>query len=136
MRKNQVSVSTTYGIYDQGDSLVVGNVVTATAVGISLEDGAKAVGNAVSGNIYGIAAQGAEGLPFSGSIERNNIASSLYCGVDNEGVPVLNATNNYWGAASGPGPVPADQVCNEEGTTTTVTPFATVPFLVKAPIKP
>ncbi|MBI3247278.1 MAG: right-handed parallel beta-helix repeat-containing protein [Deltaproteobacteria bacterium] len=137
VRKNQVSVSTTYGIYAQGDNVVVGNVVTATGVGIVLQDGAKAVGNAVSGNIYGIAAFGSEGSLFSGAIERNNIASSLYCGVDNTGVPSLNATNNYWGAATGPGPDPADQVCNEdEGTTTVTTPFATVPFLVKAPIKP
>lgn len=59
-----------------------------------------------------------------------------YCGVYNFGVPILNATNNYWGTASGPGPNPADEVCNSEPGTTTVTPSATTPFIVKAPIKP
>jgi hypothetical protein len=38
--------------------------------------------------------------------------------------------------APGPGPDPADTVCNQGPVTTIVTPFATKPFSVKAPIKP
>jgi len=42
------------------------------------------------------------------------------------------ATNNYWGAASGPGPDPADNVC---AGTVAVTPFATTPFNVANPLQ-
>jgi hypothetical protein len=139
VRKNQVSVNFTSGIQAEGDSVVSGNIITATAIGIKLLDGAKAVGNAIYGipNGIGIYVDTDSGdRPFSGVIERNNLIGDG-CGVYNEDVPVLNATNNYWGAASGPGPAPAAQVCHgDEGLTTTVTPFATTPFTVKAPIKP
>jgi hypothetical protein len=40
----------------------------------------------------------------------------------------VTATNNYWGAASGPGPDPADQACDAAGSTTITTPFATSDF--------
>jgi hypothetical protein len=137
VRRNQVSVSTGYGIYGIGDAVVFGNIVTSTGVGILLQNAASAIGNSVHGAVYGIGVNHSESSPFTGAIERNNIADSLYCGLSNEqGVPGLNATNNYWGAASGPGPDPADDVCNDDGGTTTVTPFATKPFPVSAPIKP
>jgi hypothetical protein len=50
----------------------------------------------------------------------------------NEDEPGLVARNNYWGAATGPGPAPADHVCASPAD---VTPFATKPFAVK-PLKP
>jgi len=48
----------------------------------------------------------------------------------------LDVAGNYWGAPTGPGPDPADDACNVGFGTLTVTPFATRPFKVKAPIKP
>lgn len=51
------------------------------------------------------------------------------CGLGNSvsGGP-LNATHNFWGAASGPGPDPADNVCDFAGSKTTFAPFATREF--------
>jgi hypothetical protein len=51
------------------------------------------------------------------------------------------AASDYWGAATGPGPKPADDAgpgsgCDQNGATTTVTPFASNPFSVNARIKP
>jgi hypothetical protein len=135
VRKNQVSVNTGYGLYAQVGAVVSGNIVIATGTGINLEGEARAVGNAVYGNTFGIGAEDVDGR--QPVIERNNIVSNTYCGVSNQDVPALNAKNNYWGAASGPGADPADQVCNEDAAATTVTtPFATTPFTVNAPIKP
>ena len=67
----------------------------------------------------------------------NNIVSNGACGIgNNPGVSFLMATNNYWGAASGPGPNPADTVCNAPGKSTQLTPYSTRPFVVSAPIDP
>jgi len=64
-----------------------------------------------------------------------NAFGSFNCGLENNGVIGLTATNNYWGVAAGPGAPPADNVCNFSGGTTTTSPSATKPFLVK-PLKP
>ena len=92
------------------------------------------VGNAVFGNRF----DGIQVYPsFTGTIERNNIVSNGACGIgNNPGVSFLMATNNYWGAASGPGPNPADTVCNAPGKSTQLTPYSTRPFVVSAPIDP
>jgi hypothetical protein len=138
IRRNQVSVTATYGIYGLGNSpLILGNIVTGANAGILLQNGASAIGNSVTGGHYGIVVNYSEGSVFTGAIQQNNIVDNRSCGLSNElGVPGLNATNNYWGAASGPGPDPADQVCNGGGGSTIVTPFLTKPFSVSAPIKP
>lgn len=138
VRKNQVSVNFAAGIEAEGDSVVIGNIITAASQGIWLIEGARAVGNAIYGgpNTTGVYVSTYEGtFPFTGVIERNNI-TGMACGVYNSGVPSLSAINNYWGAVSGPGPAPAAAVCNVSGGTTVTTPFATAPFIVKAPIKP
>jgi hypothetical protein len=57
-------------------------------------------------------------------------------------VHALVATNNYWGAPTGPGPNPADdsggggQPCTQSPKATVDTPFATAPFAVPVPPKP
>jgi hypothetical protein len=77
--------------------------------------------------------------PFTGTITKNNIFANgafaaLNCGIRaNSGATVL-APDNYWGAPTGPGGDPADATCGAGSVT--VTPFATKPFTVKAPIKP
>jgi hypothetical protein len=47
------------------------------------------------------------------------------CGLANFTGETLNATNSYWGAATGPGPDPADVACGNDPVITT--PFATRP---------
>jgi hypothetical protein len=132
--KNSVSFNGT-GIMAAGASVVVGNVASVNETGIEVRDAARAVGNAVYGNRFdGFVING----PFSGTLGKNNIfgnGMSGNCGLSNATVGVL-AANNYWGAATGPGADPADDVCNVAGGTTTVTPFATKPFNVKSHIKP
>ena len=50
------------------------------------------------------------------------------CGLVNLSGGSLIAQSNFWGAASGPGPDPADEVCNLSGATTVVDPVAPKPF--------
>ena len=69
-------------------------------------------------------------------LHRNNIfgngSGDLNCGVRNESGFVVDATRNYWGAPTGPGPDPADEAhgaCEAAGSQTNTTPFATEPFV-------
>jgi len=119
-----------------------GNVVIANGVvGLEIRNVvAGAVGNAVLGN-YGDGLDVDIGVGVSGPLELNNILGNAiegngFCGMGNFGVVGLAAIDNYWGAATGPGPDPADDVCNTGMGTTTVTPFALDPFPLSAPIKP
>jgi len=89
-------------------------------------------------------ANGSSGISFNGpaTATKNNLYGNgdfdLYvkgCGTSNNGVVGVNATNNYWGAPSGPGAGTADTVCNYDGGVTRFTPFATKPFTVKV-VKP
>ncbi len=125
VRKNQVSLNAATAIDAETNTLVVGNVATRNGSGIGLTDSASAVGNAV----YGSTSSGIFGSS-SGIAEKNNIVGNECGMLGSAGFP---ATNNFWGAATGPGPDPADDVCSG---TPTVTPFATKPFKVKARIKP
>ena len=152
IRGNQVSKSCGRGIEALGTSVVVGNVASGngfvggafvTGAGGSCHGigssgiavgapGTVVLGNAAYGNDTGIEV----GSAFAGTIGKNNLVGNDMCGLRNEGVVGLQAPNNYWGAATGPGAAPADDICNENNGTTTVTSFATKPFTVKAPIKP
>lgn len=136
--KNQVSRNAT-GIKVGGPTTTIrGNVLINNGAGIeSNADMTTIVANAVYGNdIEGIL------VTASSQVEKNNLYSNgritlpPNCGLKNRAVVGLLAENNYWGAATGPGPDPADDVCNDMGGTTTTAPFATKPFTVKAPIKP
>ena len=126
----QASLNST-GFRGEGLNVFKNNIATANLVGFDLLDGVVVEGNAVSGNAFGIRVNSA----FFGQIDKNNIVGSKQCGFQNV-VPFLVATNNYWGAATGPGVNPADDICNAPGTTTLFTPFATRPFIVNAPINP
>jgi hypothetical protein len=106
----------------------MGNVVTGNYTGITLYSvvaGARANGNAVLGNQYGFDASA------GGTLKGNNIFGNG-CGVYVQATvpPVVLADNNYWGAASGPGPDPADDLCGSGTSATTVDPVATKPFKV------
>jgi hypothetical protein len=128
--KNQVSFNSV-GIAAGGGS-VVGNVAVNNFEGVFVTGPATAVGNAAYGNTDGIFA----GAAAAGVIQKNNIVGNIGCGLKNSGAPGLVATNNYWGAATGPGPNPADTVCNIAAGTTTTTPFATTRFPINPGFEP
>jgi parallel beta-helix repeat protein len=72
------------------------------------------------------------------TITQNNIfgngTSGSNCGLLNVSGTVLTAPNNFWGAASGPGPDPADAVgeaCGGHPDPTIVDPVATKPFNIR-----
>jgi hypothetical protein len=126
--KNLVN-SNGIGIAARGGN-VVGNVASGNlGVGISMSGKATVSGNAAYSNGIGFNVI----PPFSGVFTRNNMFGNHNgnCGLGNEGVVGLTATNNYWGVATGPGIPPANFVCNEDGGTTTTSPFATRPFKVE-----
>jgi hypothetical protein len=72
---------------------------------------------------------------FSKNNMFGNGFSPNHCGLANFAMAGLKATNNYWGAPSGPGTPPANRVCNTGGGTTTTAPFAKKPLAVKV-VKP
>ena len=66
-------------------------------------------------------------------IGRNNIWGNSYnmtnCGLFNNSGSTVGARNNFWGAATGPGPDPADLVCNSgAGSFTDANPPAASEF--------
>jgi hypothetical protein len=126
-------------IFASGTNLISGNLITSNyeAIEAAGPGAGDLIGNAVYANVIGFGVD----VPFGGRIEKNNIFGNSGCGLENGdptfgGVLGLDATNNYWGASTGPGSDPADGVCNLGGGTSVTTPFATKPFKVKAPIKP
>lgn len=123
----EVGISMTGGMTG---AKVLGNVVTANAVGIFWTGPTTVTGNAA----YMNAAAGFWRLPSSGVFSRNNLFANDVsdCGLVNEGGDGFSAINNYWGAPSGPGSLPANMAC---GDTTIESSFATQPFVVK-PLKP
>jgi hypothetical protein len=135
VRKNQVSLNVFDGMVIEGTSFASGNVVSGNQLGIFTLNAPTIVDNAMYGNVTA----GIEvGMPFTGTIAGNDFVGNSptdNCALQNDGVIGLAASDNYWGASTGPGPNPADDVCNTGGSTTT-SPFASSPFLVKAPIKP
>lgn len=139
IRKNVVANNGS-GIVPAAGSVVTGNVVVGNDLGIVLPDGAATIsGNAAVGNLYGIGNHGVGppggGRLFTGVVEKNNLSGNS-CGIANDGLTGLVATGNYWGASTGPGPDPADDVCNTSAGTTVTTPFAASPFKIKPAIKP
>jgi hypothetical protein len=102
-----------------------GNFAAGNATGLASNLGGTLSGNAVLGNLIGIDAD-SDALSVSG----NNIIGNQ-CGLRKEGFPTEDARNNFWGAASGPGPDPADGVCYGLSVTS---PFATTPFNIANPL--
>jgi hypothetical protein len=134
VRKNQVSRCFN-GIDAHGASMVTANVMADNFnAGVNVHDQAKVTGNAFLGGLFGVSFP--SDANFAGVVERNNFTGNHACGVFNHTGAAIVALNNYWGAATGPGPAPADQVGGGSCGTTTAAPFATKPFNVKAPIKP
>jgi hypothetical protein len=131
VRKNELSLNSS-GISVSGNSRVEGNVIVATTYAVEPQNGPTIVGNGLYGGRVTVNAG-----PAVGVVQKNNFVGSRDdCAFVNLGTAGLVATNNYWGAATGPGPDPADQFCDFGTGTTTVVPFATKPFNVRARVKP
>jgi len=137
-----------FGVAGSGQS-VTGNVASNNLVGFEVTatgvfTNNSAVGNTIHGldlNVIGqlevrrndFVGNGGLGVWAKRATEvtENNIYGnngSGNCGLQND-VPFLSAINNYWGAATGPGP---DPVCDSVGSTTTTLPFATRPVRIRS----
>jgi hypothetical protein len=123
VRKNEVTES---GIGINGGGAIVGNLVMFNFHGIVAWPTANVTSNAAWMNEFGILV----GASFAGVITKNNLFVNTTCGLSNIGRAGLKATNNYWGAPSGPGSLPASPVCDQAGGTTVVSPVAAKPFTV------
>lgn len=118
-----------------GPSDATGNVVLRNTEGFEFGATARMVGNAAHENLNGF--RSASGvILFLGRLEKNDTFGNRTCGVSNAGVVGLVAANNFWGSAGGPGPNPADDVCNVVGASTVTAPAAAKAFGVKAAIEP
>jgi parallel beta-helix repeat protein len=103
------------------DSIVTGNVAQGNGRGIELDDRNVVTKNSVVGNRgFGIVVGGAGNVVTKNSIFGNDDAGDttdplpaplvLNCGIQNL-VMELDASQNFWGAAAGPGADPADAFC-------------------------
>ena len=134
VRKNVVAMNST-GIQVR-DGVMVGNVAIGNASGAGLQPvgTTNALRNAALGNTGpGISISNG----FSGVVEKNNLFGNGDCGLFNFGINGAVATDNYWGAATGP---TVTDVCNLDigmaTATTVVAPFASKPFKIKPAIVP
>jgi len=119
------------------DGQVSGNVAIGnTNNGMSLDgnilEDVKFTRNTIVGNLRG--GVGIREFSTTVTFTMNNIFgnnSATNCGLENVSGTMVDATNNYWGAASGPGPDPADAACFVGAQNFVITvPFATQPFNV------
>jgi hypothetical protein len=101
------------------------NISIGNINGFSSSTSGVLTGNAAMGNNVGIL-----GTNTSAPATGNNIFGNQ-CGVQNVGFATLNFTNDFWGASTGPGVDPADNVCSGLAATS---PFATAPFNVPNPL--
>ena len=131
-------------------SVLTGNIASANGFsGFSFFQGGTNVltGNAALGNKGPgiVALEGGSGATITqNNIFGNDSPPSTNCGLDNLSGGAINATDNFWGTAHGPGtlttpqPEPADNVCddttNHPGSSTSVAPFATKKFTVETPL--
>jgi parallel beta-helix repeat protein len=141
-----------FGIHGS-DHIVTGNLASNNLQGAEVTSSGQFTRNAIVGNNLDglivnavgkellirrndILDNGQHGVrilnPFDGIITRNNIfgnaSTAGNCGLLNQSGGPVNAIRNFWGAPSGPGPDPADEVCDELGSTTIVDPVARKEF--------
>jgi parallel beta-helix repeat protein len=108
-----------FGVFPVGTVTVTGNEsIGNRGPGVFAGSGSSAI--VTQNNLYGN-----NDPPFA-----FGTGTFTNCGLLNDSGGAITATNNFWGAATGPGPNPADNVCDVSGTTD-FAPFATKPFAVK-----
>src|SRR4029077_3959834 len=118
------------------------NVSTGNIFGYSLFGDADLDHSAAIGNASGVIRvdQGSNTVRISrsnifGNGDSNQVLAQgiprANCGVINSSGQPITATDNFWGAASGPGPNPADEICDVGSSTTIFAPFAKTEFRIK-----
>jgi hypothetical protein len=119
VRRNFVGASGREGMLISGTlkAFTDNSVIGSRGPGITLFNGTSAA-QFSRNNIFG---NGASETIFAGEPQPN-------CGLYNASRMNLAAPNNFWGAPNGPGPDPADAVCNFPGSSTVVDPVAVRPF--------
>ena len=140
-----------FGVHGSGH-LVSDNVASDNLLGFELTFSGDFMHNVASGNLLnGLVVNATEleihhnaiignrqlGMQIFSSnvaITDNNIFGNGTiggnCGLLNQTGTSLMASNNFWGAAGGPGPDPADAVCGDPPSTTAIAPVATKPFKI------
>lgn len=137
---DNVAISNQIGFFLVSDNelLVRRNVAIANDVGFEIDGSGHVLrqNSAVGNRNFGIWVRRiVAGPPVT--VTRNNIFGNndaaldghVNCGVLNTSNAVLDATHNFWGAATGPGANPADDACEVAGGQIVHTPFAAKPFL-------
>jgi Right handed beta helix region len=144
-----------FGVHGS-DQKVKDNIADSNVLGFDVSSG-HFTGNLVTGNqLHGFVVNGSDveihrnhivsngnlGIRASSTavITENNIFGNDTlggnCGLLNQSGTTLAAPNNFWGVPSGPGPDPADAVCNDAGLTTIVDPVATKAFHIAVRAEP
>jgi len=137
---NMASANTMNGFNFSGTGHQLrGNVAAGNAVdGFLVTDttGILLSANAIHGNgRRGIRLSNNGTATISGNNIYGNDPTGIWCGLLNGSGNAIVAENNFWGAATGPGADPADDVCNTgAGSSTTTAPLA--PKEVKGKAKP
>lgn len=128
----------TGGLYDE--AVLVGNVAVGNREGLRGGNGGALTVTgfaAIANRQAGVHNQGTTTVSVTASNLIGNgtqsIGGSFNCGTITE-TPPLTAANVFWGAATGPGDDPADDVCDVGAGATAVTPFATKPFKIKTKV--
>lgn len=102
-----------------------GNFAAGNNTGLSTIYGGILSGNTAIGNLVGVVDYNP-----GGSIHGNNLIGNQ-CGMQELQLVTEDAMGNYWGAATGPGPAPADDVCLGSVNTSK---FAATPFNIANPL--
>jgi len=108
--------------------VITRNLAIGNGVGFGLGDFAELSRNAALGNTssgVSLSSGATPGLIFANTFAGNGTAFGSNCGLTNSTGGAVTAAGNFWGAATGPGADPADQVCNSFSSTTITSPFAT-----------
>jgi nitrous oxidase accessory protein NosD len=136
--RNVVSDNTIGMVVNYGASRIFNNIVTGNRDGAQVgglpepmpAHGPMFTHNTFSANKnYGLYV--IVGTPTAISMHENNFYGNLSgCGIASQSADVLDARNNFWGAATGPSATdPADDACGFNGAIRTA-PFATREFSV------
>ena len=87
-------------------SSAVSAVNVSNAYSVGLNSAVTITGNNLHNNVNGVrVGPGAVAAADTVVANRNRLTGNTAFGVDNESAFNVNATNNWWGAANGPGPV-------------------------------
>lgn len=109
------------------NDISTGNQVGFNLFGPAVISNVDAIGNWEAG----IAVRtGGQATVSNSNIFGNGTQTALNCGIENYSGTTSAVTKSYWGTASGPGPEPADVVCNYNNSTTTVPSISSTAYSV------